>query len=128
MSFLLYHKIGRVSGRGVFGCLFLISGLAATGLAQLSPMPAGKQQTGLPAQLQNVGIDQRLNEQVPLDLVFRDEAGHPVALRQYFDGKPVILTLVYYECPMLCTQVLNGVESSLKLLTLDVGKQFNVVT
>ncbi|HEY6333475.1 MAG TPA: SCO family protein [Blastocatellia bacterium] len=96
--------------------------------AQFSQMPAGKQQTGLPAQLQNVGIDQRLNEQVPLDLMFRDETGQAVPLRRYFDGKPVILALVYYECPMLCTQVLNGLESSLSLLTLDIGKQFNVIT
>jgi protein SCO1/2 len=120
----LYIALGRTG----IGLLFLLLAQSVTVLAQLSPMPAGKQQTGLPAQLQNVGIDQRLNEQIPLDIVFRDEAGHPVALRQYFDGKPVILTLVYYECPMLCTQVLNGVESSLKLLTLDVGRQFNVVT
>jgi len=108
--------------------LLLISLHAGSAEGQFSPMPAGKQQTGLPAQLQNVGIDQRLNEQVPLDLVFRDETGQTVPLRRYFNGEPVILTLVYYECPMLCTQVLNGLESSLSLLTLDIGKQFNVVT
>jgi protein SCO1/2 len=96
--------------------------------AQLSPMPDSTAQSGLPAQLKDVGIDQRLNQQIPLDLMLRDEAGLPVSLRQYFNSKPVILTLVYYDCPMLCTQVLNGLESSLGLLNFDIGKQFNVVT
>jgi protein SCO1/2 len=108
--------------------LLLITCGASIARAQLSPMPDSTQQSGLPAQLKDVGIDQRLNEQIPLDLVLHDEAGRPVKLREYFNGKPVILTLVYYDCPMLCTQVLNGLESSLSLLTFDIGKQFNVVT
>lgn len=82
----------------------------------------------LPDALRNVGIDQRLNHQVPRDLSFFDEAGRLVRLREYFGGKPVILSLVYYECPMLCTEVLNGLVSSLKVLSFDVGKQFVVVT
>ncbi len=83
---------------------------------------------GLPQLLRDVGIDQKLNEQVPLDLQFRDETGRPVALREYFNGKPVILTLAYYECPMLCTQVLNGVLRSIQGIPLDASKQFRVVT
>jgi protein SCO1/2 len=78
--------------------------------------------------LRNVGIDQKLDGEVPLDLVFRDETGKAVELRQYFDSKPVILSLVYYECPMLCTEELNGLLSSLKNISLDVGKDFKVVT
>ncbi|MBI1927913.1 SCO family protein [Candidatus Poribacteria bacterium] len=78
--------------------------------------------------LREVGIDQRLNEQVPLDLVFRDETGKLVRLGDYFGEKPVILSLVYYECPMLCTLVLNGLLKSLRALSFDVGKEFNVVT
>jgi protein SCO1/2 len=85
-------------------------------------------ETNRTAILSEVGIDQRLNEQVPLDLVFRDETGAPVELERYFGKRPVILTLVYYECPMLCTLVLNGLLSALRTLTFDVGKQFDVVT
>jgi len=81
-----------------------------------------------PKLLEDVGIDQRLNEQIPLDLVFRDESDRPVRLREYLGKKPVVLAMVYYECPMLCTEVLNGLLASLKNMQLDVGKQFNVVT
>jgi protein SCO1/2 len=82
----------------------------------------------LPAALQGVTIQQRLNQQVPLDLVFRDEYGRSLPLSTYFSGnKPVLLALVYYNCPMLCTLILNGVESSLKAVSLDPGKDFEVV-
>jgi protein SCO1 len=81
-----------------------------------------------PSLLKEVGIDQKLNQSIPLDLEFRDEHGRPVRLAEYFGQKPVILSMVYYNCPMLCTQVLNGLESSLKLIPMDIGKQFNVVT
>jgi protein SCO1/2 len=81
-----------------------------------------------PSLLKEVGIDQKLNQSIPLDLEFRDEHGKPVRLAEYFGQKPVILSMVYYNCPMLCTQVLNGLESSLKLIPMDTGKQFNVVT
>ena len=78
--------------------------------------------------LQRVGIDQKLNSQVPLDLTFRDETGRTAPLRSYFGQRPVILTLVYYECPMLCTQVLNGLVSSMLPLKLDAGRDFEIVT
>jgi len=81
-----------------------------------------------PAALRDVGLDQRLNELVPLDLVFRDEQGAPVRLGAYFNDKPVVLTLVYYECPMLCTLVLNGLVRAMNALTLDAGKDFEIVT
>jgi protein SCO1/2 len=83
----------------------------------------------LPPMLQDVGIDQRVNSQLPLNLTFKDENGKNVQLQQYFNShKPVILTLVYYECPMLCTEVLNGLLKSLKVISLNVGKDFDVVT
>jgi protein SCO1/2 len=82
----------------------------------------------LPPVLRGVGFDQRLNEQVPLDLAFKDESGQPVRLGDYFQGKPVILVLAYYRCPMLCTQVLNGLVRALLDIPLDVGKEFEVVT
>lgn len=81
-----------------------------------------------PELLKQVGIDQKLNDEIPLDLTFRDEHGQTVQLARYFGSKPVILTLVYYNCPMLCTQVLNGLDRSLKLIPLTLGKDFNVVT
>ena len=82
----------------------------------------------VPDILEKVGIDQKLNAQVPLDAVFRDEAGRQVKLGSFFGRKPVILTLVYYECPMLCTQVLNGAVSSLKVMNFTVGEEFDIVT
>jgi protein SCO1/2 len=81
-----------------------------------------------PELLKQVGIDQKLNDEIPLDLKFRDEHGQTVTLAQYFGSKPVILTLVYYNCPMLCTQVLNGLDRALKQIPMDIGKDFNVVT
>jgi protein SCO1/2 len=82
----------------------------------------------LPAGLRGVNIEQRLNQQVPLELVFRDEFGRSLPLSTYFSGnKPVLLALVYYNCPMLCTLILNGVESSLKAVSLDPGRDFEVV-
>ena len=81
-----------------------------------------------PELLKEVGVDQKLNDSIPLNLTFRDEHGNPVELAQYFGSKPVILSLVYYNCPMLCTQVLNGLDRSLQLIPMEIGKDFNVVT
>ncbi len=82
-----------------------------------------------PELLKDVGIDQNLNSQIPLDLEFRDEKGRAVRLNEYFSKRrPVILSLVYYNCPMLCTQVLNGLLRSLKEQSLNPGKDFEVVT
>jgi protein SCO1 len=81
-----------------------------------------------PDLLKDVGIDQKLNQQVPLDLTFRDETGKTVQLRQYFGQKAVLLSLVYFNCPMLCTQVLNGMEASMKGLPMDAGNEFNAIS
>jgi protein SCO1/2 len=81
-----------------------------------------------PELLKEVGVDQKLNDSVPLGLTFRDEHGRTVELAQFFGSKPVILSLVYYNCPMLCTQVLNGLDRSLQLIPMEIGKDFNVVT
>ena len=88
----------------------------------------GTPSTSVPDLLEKVGIDQKLNSQVPLDLAFRDENGRTVKLGDYFGDKPVVLTLVYYECPMLCTQVLNGAVGAFKTLNFTAGDEFNVVT
>ncbi len=76
----------------------------------------------------DIRIEQHLNEQVPLDLEFVDESGNRVRLGQYFKGRPVILTLVYYQCPMLCNVVLTGLTNSLSDLRFDIGKEFDVIT
>ena len=86
------------------------------------------QSSGLPKELNEVGIEQKLNEQLPLDIKFVDENGREVTLGEYFGkGKPVILAPVYYECPMLCNEVLNGLTRGLKPLAFDAGKDFEVV-
>jgi protein SCO1/2 len=81
-----------------------------------------------PPGLKNVGIEQRLNEQIPPDLTFRDESGKTVRLGDYFGSRPVILNFVYYQCPMLCGEVLSGLDSALRVLKFDIGKEFDVVT
>jgi protein SCO1/2 len=83
---------------------------------------------GMPPILKNVGIEQKLNGQLPLDAQFKDENGNIIKLGDYFGkGKPVVLALVYYECPMLCNEVLNGLTGSLKGISFDAGKDFDVV-
>jgi protein SCO1 len=98
--------------------------LRAQGLA---PDDAGDPAQAKPGLLSKVGIDQHLNQQIPLDLPFTDETGREVRLGEFFGKRPVVLALVYYECPMLCTQVLNGMVSALGVLTFDVGREFDVI-
>jgi protein SCO1/2 len=81
----------------------------------------------LPPALRNIGLDQKLNGQIPLNLVFRDESGREAPLASYFGSRPVVLALVYYQCPMLCTQVLNGMVMSLRTMSLESGQDFEVV-
>jgi len=81
-----------------------------------------------PPGLLNVGIEQHLDEQIPADLNFRDETGKPVRLGDYFGKKPLILNLVYYNCPMLCNEVLAGLESAMRVMKFDVGKEYDVLT
>ena len=88
----------------------------------------GNPSTGLPTALRDVRIEQKLNQELPLDLVFRDEHGQEVKLGKYFGQKPVVLALVYYDCPMLCTQILNGMVTSFRVLPFQIGKEFDVVT
>jgi len=122
--------------RMIFGLCFLIG--SSPVFSQAPPGPSsplygartdvGTTSTGLPAALRDVRIEQKLDQQLPLDLVFRDESGQQVQLGQYFGKKPVVLALVYYGCPMLCTQVLNGMVTSFRVLPFEVGKEFDVVT
>jgi protein SCO1/2 len=75
-----------------------------------------------------VGLDQKLGAWVPLDISFRDEQGKQISLQSLMTGKPVILSLVYYECPMICTEVLNGMVRSFSQLSLDLGRDYDVIT
>jgi protein SCO1/2 len=81
-----------------------------------------------PTILREIGFDQNLGQSLPLDIPFRDEAGRAVRLSDYFGKKPVVLNLVYFECPMLCTVTLSGMASALNEISFDVGKEFEVVT
>ena len=109
----------------------LVASLASPCLAQPSaplsvppPGPAALEQIPI---LKDAGLEQRLDQQVPLDTPFVDENGRHVRFGDYFGKKPVVLALVYYECPMLCTQVLNGLVGSLEALTFNAGQDFDVV-
>lgn len=96
--------------------------LAGSALAQM--IPSGQQ----PVMLKKVRFDQNLNQQIPLELTFKDESNRTVRLGQYFRTKPVILALVYYQCPMLCNLELNGLAKSMRPLKLSAGEDFDVLT
>jgi protein SCO1/2 len=94
----------------------------------LLALPARAQQTAAPAILREVSIAQRLNGPIPPEIVFRDENGKAVRLGDYFGKKPIVLSLVYFDCPALCTEVLNGELRTMKAISLDLGKDFEAVT
>jgi protein SCO1/2 len=109
----------------------------ALAIGMLTPMAVGQGMSkGImsppanvrPPYLQNVGIEQRLDAQVPAELPFVDDTGRQVKLGDYFGKKPLILNLVYYNCPMLCGEALAGLTSSMKLVKFDLGNEFEIVT
>jgi protein SCO1 len=111
---------------------FVLALLAASSTPSFAQSPQGLTEGGEPTSarpglLSKIAIDQRIGHQLPLDLPFVDENGRQVKLGDYFGKRPVILALVYYECPMLCTQVLNGLVSALGVISFDVGREFDVV-
>jgi protein SCO1 len=97
------------------------------GLPGAGPHEQGPVSTAVPAQLKDVTFEQRLDTRLPLDAPFRDESGRQVRLGDYFGTRPVVLAFVYYSCPMLCTQVLNGMSSAVKGMPFTVGTDFDVV-
>jgi len=82
----------------------------------------------MPRPLREIGFDQNLDQYVPLDVPFRDESGRTIRLADYFGSRPVVLVFAYYDCPMLCTQVINGLSTALNILSLAPGKDFEIVT
>jgi protein SCO1/2 len=107
--------------------LFLVAVAALRAQSMEPPQGGIVRADEKPEILKKIGIDQRLNEMLPLDVPLRDEAGRAVLLGDYFGRRPVILALVYYNCPMLCTQVLNGLVGALNVMSLDAGRDFEVV-
>jgi protein SCO1 len=101
-----------------------MTGAATAGYKREPGMPAA----AVPAALRDIGFDQNINQPVPLDTTFLDEAGRTVHLGDYFGKRPVVLLFAYYDCPMLCTQVINGLASALAVLTLEPGADFEIVT
>ena len=112
--------------RRLTALLFLVA-LAGPAAAR-DDGPSGRVGEAQPAANPNVGFDEHIGAQVPLDLTFKDEAGKPITLRECVGGKPTVLVFTYYRCPMLCTQVLNGLVDAMKPMSESVGKEFNVVT
>jgi protein SCO1/2 len=98
------------------------------GAMALLALPARARQAGPPPILREVSIAQRLNEPIPPEIVFRDEDGNAVHLGDYFGKKPIVLSLVYFDCPALCTEVLNAELRTMKAISLDLGKDFDAIT
>jgi protein SCO1/2 len=123
-------QIGTAARRGVVVCALVGAICGASALAQVAAI--GDKQEGtpntLPTILNKVGVDQNLNRQLPLDATFTDDTGKTVRLGDYFkEDKPAILALVYYTCPMLCSEELEGLTSSLEMVRYKPGKDFNVL-
>ena len=111
---------GKTAWRSAVNALAAVAILTSVSLARAQPLDLQL--------LDEIGLDQNLDGQIPLDLTFTDEKGRKVAIGDYLGDKPALLSFVYYECPMLCTQILNGLTKSLRVLSFDVGKEFDVIT
>jgi len=139
---MLHRGTIRSSRRGVVSCagaavVLLAASIAGAQVSSYGDKQAGTASDKAPALLDQVRIDQHLNTQLPLNLTFTDDAGKQVELGSYFGtspasdrpaaGKPAILALVYYQCPMLCSEELNGLVSALEMVRYVPGKDFNIV-
>lgn len=91
----------------------------------IAKVPQG---TETPEALKAVGIDQRLDSQIPLDAAFRNQRGETVTIGSLLRRRPAILTLVYYECPMLCTMILNGTLRTIRALEMTAGRDYDIIT
>jgi protein SCO1 len=120
-----------MSSKTVAATTFLVASMtAASASAQMfggGEPPELNPATKKPRILEQVGVDQKIGQQVPPELTFRDEAGRDVRLGDFFGRRPVVLALAYYNCPMLCTQVLNGITGTLRTLDFEPGRDYEVV-
>ena len=105
----------------------VISATLSLIVTMLAPL-ARAQQAAARSIINKVGITQNLGAKIPPDLAFRDETGRSVRIGEYFGRKPIVLSLVYFDCPALCTEVLNGELRTMKAISLDLGKDFDAVT
>jgi len=119
--------MSRVRTIACFAALLSAVAAAPSLRAQAVPSDTGIPAANMPAQLQGVDFRPELNAQMPLDLPFRDETGRGVKLGDYFGQKPVVLAFVYFSCPMLCDQVQQGVVGSLRMLSFNPGRDYEVV-
>jgi len=119
------------SKAAMFGCLLGCALVCGSGFAQVSAYGDKTQGENrgdeLPKVLKGVAVSQHLNQQLPLDAAFVDETGKAVQLGDYFGSKPAVLTMVYFNCPMLCSEELDGLTGALEMVHLDPGKDFNVI-
>jgi protein SCO1/2 len=120
--------------KGFFSAIFVCSALMvvnaqmATGPGNGYKREAGMASSAVPAALREIGFDQNIGHSLPLDTLVRDEHGRTVALAEYFGKRPVVLIFAYYSCPMLCAQVINGLASALAVLSLEPGRDLEIVT
>ncbi len=122
------RRVRAHAATALAGALLLLPGLATPARGQANPTSKpGVLAEGRPEPLVDIELVQRLDEPLPLDLPFRDEAGRNVVLGDYFGERPVILALVYYDCPMLCTLVLNGLQTCLDVVSFAAGSEYEVV-
>lgn len=120
-------KLFQTMGRSL-GALLVVGALAASAGTRSMPGEEPAVEPARPALLSRAGFEQKLNAQIPLDLVFRDETGKSVKLGDYFSDRPVILNLVYFNCPMLCTLVINGLVDAMRDIKFLPGQDYEVLT
>jgi protein SCO1 len=121
-------RAGKAAGLALVGALAFAAAAPASAQSQWF----GLQKPGTPADqqppiLRKISIQQRINTQLPLNLAFRDESGAAVHLGDYFGKRPVILSLVYFQCKILCPEEIDGLVGALEMLKLNAGRDFNVV-
>ena len=125
---MMWNLPKRVRGHASLGWALAIAAVVAGGSAMAQPNKLQPRVDRSAQVVNQVGIDQRLNAQVPMDAEFRDEAGNPVRLGQLISQRPVILILAYYRCPMLCNEVMNGVVKALRVVPFEPAEDFDIVT
>jgi protein SCO1 len=122
-----WRTTAQVASAGAVVCLGVSMPLLRAQVSSYGEKQMGPTNDRPPSILNNVGIAQHLNQQLPLGLTFKDEAGNTVHLGDYFGKRPAILALVYFRCPMLCSEELNGLTSALEMVKFVPGKDFNIV-
>jgi protein SCO1 len=129
-SFLVFLRIFTFVSfvSSVFNATPVLGQMATAPSAAGYKQEAGMVSSAMPPAVQGIGFDQKIDQHIPLDTTFRDESGATVRLGDYFGKRPVVMVFAYYDCPMLCTQVIHGLSSALGVLSLSPGRDFEIVT